>query len=198
MTTHRRIMHAVLPRHLAKVTTVVLAFIMLAPLARGATLSTPDGAALTVGYGDQVAIYGVAAYWDSLCACAILKDHGFDTRLVAQVAYWRGRQRPTAHESLWDASLTPMLRWAGPGVSGAQLFIEAGVGVRLLSATRINEDRGLGSAFQFGEIGGLGISFGEHHRYEVGAYVQHVSNGSIKQPNDGLTVFGVVLRAALP
>jgi Lipid A 3-O-deacylase (PagL) len=198
MTTHRRIMHAVLPRHLAKVTTIVLAFIMLAPLARGAALSTPDGAALTVGYGDQVAIYGVAAYWDSLCACAILKDHGFDTRLVAQVAYWRGRQRPTAHESLWDASLTPMLRWAGPGVSGAQLFIEAGVGVRLLSATRINEDRGLGSAFQFGEIGGLGISFGERQRYELGAYVQHVSNGSIKQPNDGLTVFGVVLRAALP
>jgi hypothetical protein len=91
-----------------------------------------------------------------------------------------------------------MLRWAGPGVSGAQLFIEAGVGVRLLSATRINEDRGLGSAFQFGETGGLGISFGEHHRYEVGAYVQHVSNGSIKQPNNGLTYYGVVLRAALP
>jgi hypothetical protein len=198
MTTHRRIMHAVLRRLLAKVTTVVLAFIALVPLARGAALLTPDGAGLTVGYGDEVAIYGVAAYWDSLCACAILKDHGFDTRLVAQVAYWRGRQHSTEHESLWDAGVTPMLRWAGPEVSAARLFIEAGVGVHLLSATRINQERRLGSAFQFGEIGGVGISFGEHHRYELGAYVQHVSNGSIKQPNSGLTYFGVVLRTALP
>jgi hypothetical protein len=91
-----------------------------------------------------------------------------------------------------------MLRWAGPSVATAQLFVEAGIGVRLLSATRINEERRFGSAFQFGEIGGLGISFGEHRRYELGAYVQHVSNGSIKQPNSGLTYFGVVLRTALP
>jgi hypothetical protein len=196
MTTHRRITHVAVPRRLADVSAVVLAFFMLAPFARGAGL-TPDGAALTVGYGDEVAIYGVAAHWDSLCACAVLKDHGFDTRLVAQLAYWRGRQHATEHESLWDTSVTPMLRWAGPGVAAAQLFIEAGIGVRVLSATRINEERHFGSAFQFGEIGGVGFSFGERHRHELGAYIQHVSNGGIKQPNSGLTYFGVVLRTAL-
>lgn len=196
MTTHRRIMHVAVPRRLADASAVVLAFFMLAPFARGAGL-TPDGAALTFGYGDEVAIYGVAAHWDSLCACATLKDHGFETRLVAQLAYWRGREHSTEHESLWDASVTPMLRWAGPGVAAAQLFVEAGIGVRVLSATRINDERRFGSAFQFGEIGAVGFSFGERHRHEVGAYIQHVSNGGIKQPNSGLTYFGVVLRTAL-
>ena len=78
-----------------------------------------------------------------------------------------------------------------------QPYLEAGIGVHLLSHVRINNDRDLSTAFQFGENAGAGIAFGENHRFELGVYVQHESNASIKEPNPGLTYLGVVLRVAL-
>jgi hypothetical protein len=158
----------------------------------------PDGVEATYGYGHDVAIYGVAVNWNPLCTCAGLNTLGLETRLVAQVAYWEARQHPTSNSSLWDAGLTPMVRWSGPDAASVRGFVEAGIGVHLLSATRINNDRVLSTAFQFGETAGAGIAFGDRHRYELGAYVQHVSNASIKEPNNGLTYFGAVVRIPLP
>ena len=176
---------------------LTVVFMAVMPAARGAAL-TPDGVALTIGDGNNVTIYGVATHWDSLCTCSALKDLGFDTRLVAQLAYWHGREHPAVRNSMWDASVTPMLRWIAPQMAGVRGFAELGVGVRALSATRINTERNFGSAFQFGETGGVGIAFGERQRYEVGVYAQHISNAGIKEPNNGITYFGVVLRTSLP
>jgi hypothetical protein len=158
----------------------------------------PDGVEATYGYGHDVAIYGVAVNWSPLCSCAGLKTLGLETRLVAQVAYWEARQHPTSNGSLWDAGLTPMMRWSGPDAASVRGFVEAGIGVHLLSATRINNDRVLSTAFQFGETAGAGIAFGDRHRYELGVYVQHESNARLKEPNNGLTYFGAVVRVALP
>jgi len=157
-----------------------------------------DGIDITGGYGDNVAIYGAGVHWDSLCTCATLKSAGFDVRLLAQLAYWRGHEHPAVNRTIWDGSLTPMVRWSGMDMGLARLFIEAGLGAHLLSQTRINTERVFSTAFQFGEIGVVGIGFGDRHRYEIGALVQHVSNGGIKEPNNGLTYFGAVFRAPLP
>jgi lipid A 3-O-deacylase len=168
--------------------------ISVAPLAFAGGM--PDGVAVSAADGNQVKMYGIAAFWNSLCACAPLQDLGFDTRLLAQLSYWHGYDEPSEHRSLWEASATPMLRWttaAGP----AAIFAEVGIGASALSATRINSERHFGSAFQFNEQGGLGVAFGEHRRFELAGFVRHVSNGGIKQPNNGITFFGGVFRVAL-
>lgn len=170
-------------------------------LASGPTLASglaPDGLDVTGGYGNNVSIYGAGVHWDSLCICTGLKSAGFEVKLAAQLAYWKGHEHPASNSSLWDVSLTPILRWTAPDGAPARLFLEAGIGAHLLSDTRINTERVFSTAFQFGEIGVIGVAFGERHRYEVGALVQHVSNGAIKEPNNGLTYFGAVFRAALP
>ena len=156
----------------------------------------PSGALATWGYGHNVAVYGAGLNWDSLLRSAWLKAHGLDTRLVAQIAYWQGRDHESSHRSLWDLSLTPMLRFMPWPEQPLRFFAEAGIGIRFLSATRINDDRLFGSSFQFGEQAGAGIAFGARGQYEFGVYVQHVSNARIKEPNDGLTYYGGVLRAA--
>jgi len=171
---------------------------VLAPIARAEVSLAPSGAAVTIGDGNNVRMYGAALNWDSLCACTALKEYGFDTRLVAQLAYWRGREHPAVRSSLWDASLIPMLRWIGPQVATVRPFAELGVGAHLLSATRINTERNFSTTFQFGDVAGVGVTFGERQRYELGAYVHHISNAGIKEPNNGITFFGVVLRTALP
>ena len=158
----------------------------------------PDGIDFTGGYGDNVAIYAVGVHWDSICTCSALKTIGMDLRLAAQAAYWRGHEHPATNSSLWDFGLTPIFHWSGPEMGPARLFLEAGIGAHLLSETRINTERVFSTAFQFGEIGVVGLGFGEKHRYEIGALVQHVSNGAIKEPNNGLTYFGAVFRAPLP
>lgn len=176
---------------------VSIACAALVPVARGASLA-PDGVDLTFGQGHSVAVSGAGLHWNSLCQCLDLKQYGFDTRLVAQLSYWHAQVHPTDNGSLWDAGLTPMLRWLVPGAPAVQPYVEAGIGVHLLSHTRINNDRVLSTAFQFGETAGTGVAFGENHRFEFGVYVQHESNARLKQPNNGLTYFGAVLRVALP
>ena len=157
----------------------------------------PTGLGVTVAGGDQITLYGLSTYWDSVCTCAPLAERGLDVRVYAQVAYWRGTERPSDHQSLWEGSVTPALRWMGPAVGAATLFTDLGLGVSLISQTRINRDRQFATTFQFNEHFGVGLAFGEKRRYEVAAYVRHVSNGSIKQQNDGETFFGGVFRVAL-
>jgi lipid A 3-O-deacylase len=173
---------------------LILASLALTPVAFADLVRAPDGIAVSGANGNQTDIFGIGTYWNSLCACAPLKALGFDTRLAAQVAYWHGKERPTDHESLWEASVTPYLRWMTPAMGPVALFAEAGVGASFLSATRINTERHFGSSFQFNEQGNIGIAFGPRNRYELAGFVRHVSNGGIKQPNNGITVFGGVFR----
>jgi hypothetical protein len=179
-------------------TTTLVLVAGLVPAARAQVSLAPSGAAVTFGDGNNTSLYGAALHWDSLCTCTALKENGFDTRLVAQLAYWRGREHPAERSSLWDVSLIPMLRWIGPQVAAVRPFAELGVGAHLLSATSINTERTFSTAFQFGDVAAIGIAFGERQRYELSAYVHHVSNAGIKEPNNGITFFGVVLRTALP
>jgi hypothetical protein len=154
----------------------------------------PTGIGFTGASGNQTTLYGVQAFWDSVCACAPLKQYDLSMRVYGQIAYWRGTERPSDHEYLWEGSGTPTLVWMGPSIGATTLFTELGVGISFLSATRINTQRIFSTSFQFNEHLGVGLAFGEKRKYEVAAYVRHVSNGSIKEQNDGNTFFGGVFR----
>ncbi|HVS57761.1 MAG TPA: acyloxyacyl hydrolase [Casimicrobiaceae bacterium] len=160
-------------------------------------IAAPTGLGVTAASGKQSKLYGLAAYWDSVCTCAPLAERGLGVRIYGQIAYWRGNERPTDFPFLWEASVTPTLRWTGPAIGETAFFSEAGLGVSALSATRLNETRHFAGTFQFNEHFGVGLAFGPKRRYEVATYWRHVSNGSIKQPNDGNTFFGGVFRVAL-
>lgn len=93
------------------------------------------------------------------------------------------------NSELYDLSLTPVFRYqrdAGLS-SGVTPFAEAGIGAHLLSDTRIGGQE-LSTAFQFGPLLGVGLGFGDHGQYELSYRLQHITNGSIKQPNDGLNL----------
>jgi hypothetical protein len=173
--------------------------LLAAALPRAAFASdglVPDGVAFTAGYGKSVDVLGLVVNWNFAHDERSLLVGVFEPRLVAGVSYWRGTQEPNAHRSLWDFGLMPVLRWSAPGTASPRFFAEAGVGVHMLTAVRINNNRIFSTAFQFGEQAGVGLAFGPDDRYELGAYVQHVSNARIKEPNDGLTYVGVLFRIA--
>ncbi|MGB5339028.1 MAG: acyloxyacyl hydrolase [Gammaproteobacteria bacterium] len=88
---------------------------------------------------------------------------------------------------LIDVTLTPVFRLQRDAElsSGVTPFAEAGVGPHLISNTRLG-DRTLSTAFQLGSLVGLGLGFGDNGQYQLSYRFQHISNASIKTPNDGL------------
>ena len=160
----------------------------------------PDSVFGTVGYtsGAFVAIYGAGASWDLKERLPARDDTGFGFRIDGQVSYWLGKGQPTPYQHVWDFSVTPVARWTFSWFSTPRVYVEGGIGFHGLSATRINNDRMFGSAFQFGEMVGVGATFGPRNDYDVKLYFQHVSNGGLAKENWGLSYPGIAVRVALP
>jgi hypothetical protein len=108
--------------------------------------------------------------------------------LQAGIGIWRvpdleGRTRR------YDASVTPVWRR-----TLARGYVEAGIGVHLLSHTINNETHRLPSSLQFGSHVGAGLSVGTA---SVGLALQHLSNAGIKQPNGGINFYLLTLSVPL-
>lgn len=100
----------------------------------------------------------------------------------ANVAYWR-THRGDRH-GLYEFGLTPIVRYMKKSGS-VRPFIEAGIGLRLLSHTSIGSVN-VSTAFQFSDMIGAGAQFGARQQYEAGLRFQHISNAGIKEPNPGV------------
>lgn len=111
----------------------------------------------------------------------------------AHVAYWDIQENQAAHPDIWEFGLTPVLRfikssgWFRP-------YIEAGVGVRMLSHVRETENRTFSSSFQFADMVGIGAQFGAHQQYQGGFRFQHVSNAGLEAPNPGANFSEIYLQ----
>jgi hypothetical protein len=139
-----------------------------------------------VGSGNHVNIAGVEAQVPSGFRGALTEEWSWSVRWAADVAYWWARNHRNSDNSLWEVGMTPIVELRRALASGASYFFEGGIGVHLLSHTRIDE-RELSTAFQFGELVGTGVTFGDHGQYGFGMRLQHISNGRIKEPNCGVT-----------
>jgi hypothetical protein len=111
---------------------------------------------------------------------------GWHFALVGEAhAAWWHTDEGNVHDNIGEFGVTPVVRFIKS--SGAiRPFIEAGVGVRILTHPRISSDYTLSTAFQFADRVGVGAQFGSHQQYQFGYRFQHVSNASIKEPNPGI------------
>src|SRR5260221_1224260 len=133
---------------------------------------------IEAGRGDEVDAVGLG--WRH----ALGDDCGASRfALLLRADHWRGRDPEPANRSIWDASATPVLELPVSGTPWP-LRVDLGIGVHAISHTHINAARRLSTSFQFGEFIGATLDLG---RVGIGLRVQHVSNGGIKHPNDGMT-----------
>jgi lipid A 3-O-deacylase len=184
------------PRGGARSWRILCAAIAAAAASAHAADLAPDQIALSLAWAHDIDFYDVGLVWELPDRFDLLKRNDVTVRLSADVAYWQAREQGSV-TSLWDFSLTPLLRWSPPGSGSPRVFAEGGVGVHLLTHTQINYMKRFSTAFQFGECAALGLAFGPGDKFEIAAYVQHVSNGDIKTPNDGMTQGGVMVRLRL-
>ena len=101
--------------------------------------------------------------------------------------------------SLFDLSLTPFLRLQRDAQlsSGVTPFSQIGLGGHLLSDTELG-NRDLATRLQFGPQVGVGLGFGQKGNYELTYRYQYLTNGGIKQPNDGLRMHLISFGYAFP
>jgi lipid A 3-O-deacylase len=100
----------------------------------------------------------------------------------AQFGQWSGSDTRT----VTDIGLTPVFRLQQTELSKISPYVEAGIGVHVITPTYLDDSRRFGGAFQFGDHVGAGARFGEHGKYDFGLRFQHISNGGIKKPNNGI------------
>jgi hypothetical protein len=132
-----------------------------------------------VGTGNHIHLAGVEAQWPSNLCGTCTDDWSWSLNWAADVAYLWASNHLASSPSLWETGFTP--------VSGLAYYLEGGIGVHLLSHTYI-DNRGVSTAFQFGEFVGTGVNFRDRGQYGVGARIQHCSKGGIKEPNCGVAL----------
>ncbi|WP_298723665.1 acyloxyacyl hydrolase [uncultured Oceanisphaera sp.] len=105
-------------------------------------------------------------------------------------SYWESDD-----DDLLQLSLMPMLHYRFEHHSvehqgGWTPFLLAGVGPAWISQTRLGS-RDLSSRFQFSSRVGVGVAVA-HHSLALEGW--HLSNGGIKEPNDGISSWNIIYR----
>lgn len=150
-----------------------------------ASCFAPRADALTVqaGTGDEVHVAGLG--WELPFSENCFGSDRLRAGLLFRLDGWNGHRREG--RNVLDASVTPFVRYELGRPFDKPIYGELGIGANLLSRTRVDSERQFSTAFQFGEFAGLSTRYGDRGQYVIGARIQHVSNGGIKRPNDGLT-----------
>lgn len=155
-------------------------------------LSTPvwavDGISVELGNGDYTDTARVGAIWNW--------DKQWFTEgnwLVAgfweaSLGTWKGRSGVGNNQNITDLSITPVFRFQQKNPSGIAPYLEGAIGFHLITPTFVYANRHFGSAFQFGDHIGLGARFGDRQQFDLGYRYQHLSNGGIKKPNQGINI----------
>jgi lipid A 3-O-deacylase len=160
-----------------------------APLALAGVAASVEG-----GSGQSVDVVGLGIAWTDVHAWRGPWSTELNLSLLGRVDHWHGTEENPVVSNLWDVSATPVVRIQPAQPKGWFAFFDVGIGVHLISETRINEHRQFSTVFQFGEFFGPGVRFGDRAQYELSFRVQHVSNGNIKEPNNGLTFHTIAFQ----
>ena len=152
-----------------------------------------DSASIEAGGGEHVQVLRLAAQKDWNKDWFATGGYHLNGYWDANIAYWRANQwldQPGNRKNLAVVGLTPVFRWESADKLG--LYADAGIGLSLFSSVYRNTHRQLSTAFEFADHVGVGYVFA--NKWEIGARLQHYSNGGIKHPNGGVNLF--TLKAA--
>ena len=154
------------------------------------SVARSEALAAEVGYGEHVRIQSLELDFDWCRTCRLAAPEHTSLAWELAVQAMQGHRPHEANDNLFALGAMPLLRYSWPDRNGG-FFVEDGIGVHLVSRTRLYTERELGTAFQFGELLGVGVRFCRQNACETGIRLQHMSNADIKTPNDGVTFLGI-------
>ncbi|MDZ4202669.1 MAG: acyloxyacyl hydrolase [Gallionella sp.] len=145
-----------------------------------------DGVSVEYGSGDSSSMARVSAQWDWDKQWFTDGEWLVTGFWEASLGSWRGNSSVGNNQTITDIGITPVFRLQQKNPVGFAPYAEAAIGFHMISPTFIYANRRFGSAFQFGDHIGFGVRFGDRQQFDLGYRYQHLSNGGIKQPNQGI------------
>ena len=145
-----------------------------------------DSVSVEYGNGDSADMARIGAGWDWDKQWFTDGDWLVTGSWEASVGTWRGNSVAGNNQTITDIGITPVFRLQQKNMGGFAPYAEAAIGFHMISPTFIYANRRFGSSFQFGDHLGVGVRFGEHQQFDLAYRYQHLSNGGIKQPNQGI------------
>lgn len=167
-----------------------LALLALACLSPVKAQAQPE-VALSVGSGTDGDIYSLAVigyqdFWQRYMGSGWQARAHLETSLTRIDGMGDGRLRVSV------LGLTPTLRFE-PRLFPA--YLEVGIGVGYFDRTKVNESKSVGTNFEFGDIVGLGLKFGDRRQHEIGYRFVHYSNAGISSRNPGVDFHSLRLKS---
>lgn len=171
-----------LPRWLRQLVAMLLAT-ACAGTALAATDLAPDALAFDYGTGNETRLLRANLQWDWDTQWWQSNGTHVSGYWDASLAAWDARdwRAENGTRTLADLGVTPVFRFEGDTHQG--WFLDGGVGANLLSHLYENHRRNFSTAFQFGDLLGVGYQSGS---WTAGLTLEHFSNGAIKHPNPGV------------
>ncbi len=163
------------------------AFWVIALFLSAAQAQAVDGVYVEAGAGNSIEVARVGMLWNWNRSWAGEGDWRVTGCWEASLGRWSGQKAGSDNQTVTEIGVTPVFRLERKEVSGMAPYLEGGfIGLHLISPTFIYTERRFGTAFQFGNHVGIGMHFGGRHQFDLAYRIQHMSNGGIKQPNNGI------------
>jgi len=122
---------------------------------------------------------------------------GQDWRLRLRHELVLGQWRVPHARNITELGYSPVLQLERPGAGGT-FFVEGSIGARLLSHTWLAQHSPLASAYQFADMTGAGMQWGQGAGAQtMGLRLQHQSNAGLKKPNAGINFLILYYRHKL-
>ena len=160
--------------------------LLIGALLFGGSASAMDGVSVEFGNGDATDMTRAGLIWNWNRQWFTEGEWHVTGFWEATIGTWRGHSNAGNNQDIADIGITPVFRFQKKNPSGMSPYLEGAIGFHLISKTFINADRKFSTAFQFGDHLGTGVRFGDRQQFDLGYRYQHLSNGSIKKPNQGI------------
>jgi hypothetical protein len=152
-------------------------------LAGGPALAV-SGVAVEAGQGDATDMGRVAVQWSWNKRWLEGQEWHLGGYWDVGAGYWkRDDVLPGQNDEIFEVGLTPVFRLQRNELKGP--YAELGIGAHVLSRTSLGGKR-FSTMFQFGDHVGVGYRFGAKGAFDLSYRYQHLSNASIKRPNNGI------------
>ena len=147
-----------------------------------------DAISFELGNGDQTDVVRAGLVWNFDRQWFTEGDWLVSGFWEATAGTWKGSSSVGNNQTITDIGITPVFRLQQKNPTAISPYLEAAIGFHLISPAYVYANRHFGSAFQFGDHLGLGVRFGEQQQFDLGYRYQHLSNGGIKKPNQGINL----------
>lgn len=151
-----------------------------------------DGVAIIVGSGQDANTMAISVQWDWERRWFTEGDWWLGGYWELDGSYWKGKDHGA--NDIYSLGITPVLRLQRSAINNIMPYIELGVGAHVLSEKTVNDDKRLGTNFQFGDHLGAGIRFGQDLNYDLGYRFQHYSNAGLSSNNPGINFHELRIR----